>query len=403
MIQTTSERSANGKGSAEFRRWAYNRPEPSYDPDLVETTRGTRCGEYLRRFWHPVAPSIDATRTPKVLRVLGEDLVLYRDGSGTVGLLYPRCAHRGTSLYFGRTEERGIRCCYHGWAFDADGTCLEQPMEPDGGRARANYVQPCYPVEERYGLIFAYMGPPEKRPILPRYECLERVGPDEAIEVDVTSRGTDGPVIADFNWFQNYENVLDTFHVSVLHDSFSGTQFTPEMGAIPRVDWSYVPFGLKADSWRELEDGRVLRRTAEVAFPTVRAVASPTLAYVGPTRSVGWMLPIDDTSFRIYNATRVPKEGLVSRRGQRPQGKTWFDMTPEERRDAPGDYEAQSGQGVITLHSEDHLAATDRGVSMMRKLWREQVDIVASGGDPIGVAYTEDEALIRFECGNFFE
>ena len=248
------------------------------------------------------------------------------------------------------------------------------------------------------------MGPPEKKPILPRYECLECVGPNETIDINATERGTDGPVIAEFNWFQNYENVMDTFHVSVLHDSFSGTQFVPELGAIPRVEWSYTPHGMKAESWRDLDDGRTLRaHQGEVVFPTVRAVGSTTLAYEGPTRSVGWMLPIDDTTFRIYNATRIVKDGPSGRRSQRPNGKTWSVLSADERRDAPGDYEAQRGQGIITLHSEDHLTSTDRGVSMMRKLWREQVEIVASGGDPMGVTYAEDVGPIRLETGNFFE
>ena len=181
---------------------------------------GRKGGEYLRRFWQVVAASDDATRTPANVRVLSEDLILYRDGSGTVGLLYPRCAHRGTSLYYGATEEHGIRCCYHGWVFGADGSCLEQPLEPGGGRARDNFFQPFYPVEERYGLIFAYMGPPEKQPLLPRYPCLEQLEPDESIVIDKLSRPIGGPVIADYNWFQHYENIMDPFHVVMLHDHF---------------------------------------------------------------------------------------------------------------------------------------------------------------------------------------
>jgi hypothetical protein len=87
--------------------------------------------------------------------------------------VYPHCAHRGTSLYYGKVEERGIRCCYHGWLFDVQGHCLDQPCEPEGGRARDKVRQPWYPVQELYGLVWAYMGPPDKKPVLPRYECLE--------------------------------------------------------------------------------------------------------------------------------------------------------------------------------------------------------------------------------------
>jgi nitrite reductase/ring-hydroxylating ferredoxin subunit len=382
-------------------RSAYLRPEPTFDADLTAVTRGSRAGEYLRRFWQVVAPSDEATRTPAQVRVLGEDLILYRDGSGKAGLLYPRCAHRGTSLYFGRTEDRGIRCCYHGWVFDADGACLEQPLEPDGGRARENYFQPYYPVEERYGLIFAYMGPPEKQPVLTRYSALEHLGDDEEYVVDKTSRGTGGPVICDFNWFQHYENVMDPYHVPMLHDAFSGTQFVPDMGTIPEVEWDYTPRGIKALQVRTLDDGRVLRRITELTLPTGRIVPSPTLSVMGPVEGVSFMLPIDDTHFRIYGSSRQ-KRGEAQKRGVGLRdGRSWFDLTDAERRAMPGDYEAQKGQGTITLHSEDHLAATDRGVSLLRKLWRAQVEIVAQGGDPQGVAFSEDAAYLELEAGNF--
>jgi nitrite reductase/ring-hydroxylating ferredoxin subunit len=398
MIET-----GNANASPAERRSAYHRPEATFEADLVEVTRGSRGGEYLRRFWQVVAPSSDATRTPTQVRVLGEDLILFRDGSGNVGLLYPRCAHRGTSLFFGRTEDHGIRCCYHGWVFDTDGACLEQPLEPDGGRARENYFQPYYPVRERYGLIFAYMGPAEKQPAFPLYENLENLGPDETIDVDVTSLGTGGPVIADFNWFQHYENVMDPFHVVMLHEAFSGTQFVPDMGKMPVVTYAYTSRGIKSQQVRTLGDGTTLRRVTELALPTGRIVPSPTLAVKGPTNSVGFMMPIDDTHFRIYNVFRITGNSNTFMGGSRMGGRRWKDLTPEERRQMPGDYEAQSGQGKVTLHSEDHLAATDRGVSMLRKLFKQQVEIVASGGDPQGVHFGTDDVTLALEAGNFIE
>jgi nitrite reductase/ring-hydroxylating ferredoxin subunit len=334
--------------------------------------------------------------------VLGEELLLFRDGTGSAGLMYPRCAHRGTSLLYGRTEERGIRCCYHGWVFDTDGSCIEQPLEPEGGRARENFVQPRYPVIERYGLIFAYMGPPEKQPVFPRYLHLENLRPDERLVVDKTSMGIGGPVIADFNWFQHYENVADPFHVVMLHEMFSGTQFVSDMGKMPEVDYRYTPRGLAIESVRVLDEHRTLRRITELTLPTGRMVASPTLSVVGLINMAGFMLPIDDTHFRIYNVLRATGAGTgftPSVRGTRQ----WSELTPEERRERPGDYEAQSGQGTITWHSEDHLAATDRGVAMLRRLYRQQVDIVAAGGDPQGVFFDEADAVIALEAGNYIE
>ena len=130
--------------------------------ELTAVGRGTPMGELLRRYWHPVGLVADATDIPRKVRVLGEDLVLFRDKHGRAGLLHARCCHRGTTLYYGKVEEDGIRCCYHGWKFDTEGHCLEQPCEPEGGLFRDKVRQPWYPVEERYGLIFAYMGPADK-------------------------------------------------------------------------------------------------------------------------------------------------------------------------------------------------------------------------------------------------
>ncbi|MEL7158663.1 MAG: Rieske 2Fe-2S domain-containing protein, partial [Actinomycetota bacterium] len=142
---------------------AYGRSAGTWDPGLVETGAGTPAGELLRRYWHPVARSVEATDRPVEVRLLGEDLILFRDRSGMPGLLEPRCCHRGTTLYFGRVEDDGIRCPYHGWLFAADGVCLDQPCEPDRGRNRERYRQPWYPVVDYNGLLFTYMRPQERQ------------------------------------------------------------------------------------------------------------------------------------------------------------------------------------------------------------------------------------------------
>ena len=175
---------------------AYGRPQPAFKDDLTCVGRGTPMGELLRRYWHPVGLARDAGSTPRIVRVLGEDLILFRDARGNPGLLYPRCMHRGTSLYYGRVEERGIRCCYHGWLFDTEGHCLEQPCEPGGGERRGNVRQPWYPVEERHGLIFAYLGPAGRQPPLPRYEALDELAAGEMVEADDSSIGSGGPADA---------------------------------------------------------------------------------------------------------------------------------------------------------------------------------------------------------------
>ena len=131
---------------------AYYLEPPTFDEDLVRVGRGTPGGELLRRYWHPVAVASEVKDLPVAIRALGEDLVLFRTTGGAFGLVHPRCCHRGTTLLYGRVEQQGIRCCYHGWLFGPEGHCLDQPCEPGGGEKRENYRQPWYPVQERYGL-----------------------------------------------------------------------------------------------------------------------------------------------------------------------------------------------------------------------------------------------------------
>jgi nitrite reductase/ring-hydroxylating ferredoxin subunit len=376
---------------------AYGRAQPTYRSELAHVGAGTPMGELLRRYWHPVGLAADAATAPRLVRALGEDLILFRDGEGRPGLIYPRCAHRGTSLYYGKVEARGIRCCYHGWLYDVEGRCLEQPCEAGGGPRRDRIRQPWYPVEERYGLVFAYMGPPEKKPPLPRYDCLEELVPGEFVEADDSSIGSGGPQIVPCNWFQHWENVVDPFHVPVLHGSFSGAQFTPQMGIMPKVEFSATACGVKVESWRDLGDGNVHHRITEAVCPTLRVVPNPRVERYQKVESLGWVLPIDDTHYRIYTAGRVTERGALQEIRSRQGGKRWEELSAAEHREFPGDYEAQTGQGAITLHSEEHLATSDKGIALLRRFMEKQLGIVAEGGDPAGVR----EEYVRFDAGNY--
>src|SRR5687767_3436766 len=151
---------------------------------LFRVGPGTPSGEVFRRYWLPVETSsnlgggrgsvVPSAKNPIRVRVLGEDLVLFRDSTGKPGLLGEHCSHRGTSLYFGRVEEHGLRCLYHGWKYDRGGRCLETPAEPPESNFRLTVQHPSYPCEEVGGLIFAYLGPPDKQPPFPRYPMLFR-------------------------------------------------------------------------------------------------------------------------------------------------------------------------------------------------------------------------------------
>jgi phenylpropionate dioxygenase-like ring-hydroxylating dioxygenase large terminal subunit len=388
---------------------AYERQEPNYIRELTEVGRATPMGELLRRYWHPVALSTEATDTPRKLRALGEDLILFRDKSGRPGLVYERCAHRGTNLFYGRVEEEGIRCCYHGWLYDVKGNCLDQACEPRGGLRRDIVRQPWYPLTEQYGLIFAYMGPPERKPVLPRYDILEDLAEGEFLEADGDSRAGGGPLVIDCNWFQHYENRADTAHVVWLHFRHSGKQFGHRFGVeyndpstvMESRVFEQTELGLITTSRDEAADGRVIGMVTEMMLPTLGLVPNPRAAYFAQAESIAWVLPIDDTHFKIFTVakTKVP-------RGSRPpvstlNDKSWAELTPDEHQKFPGDYEAQGSQGPITLHSEEHLATTDQGVVLLRRMFQRQLKVIAEGGDPVGVGFDEDAPPVTTRARRF--
>lgn len=379
---------------------AYGRTAGVSDPDLYQTGAGTPSGELLRRYWQPVALSSEATAIPRNVRLLGEDLVLYRSLDGNPGLLEPRCCHRGASLFYGRVEEDCIRCPYHGWAFTADGICTDQPCEPDRGRNREKYRQPWYPVHEFGGVIFTYMGPPAKQPAFPRYDIFEDVGDDEELHV-VDHFAFGGPNVGPCNWFQTHENAMDPYHVFILHNAMSGPQFDPRLEIWPDIDWQLHEGGVTSSQDRVLDDGTTLHRVTETRFPNIRVVATPTLAYLGKTNNMSWAQPIDDTQTRVFCILRIPKgsppQGLAT---YGPEAKGWFDLTAAEHQLYPGDYEMQMSQGVITKHSEEQLSSTDRGVSMVRRQWKQQLAAFEAGVDPVGI-WSEGDAPIELLAGNY--
>ena len=381
---------------------AYGMTTGTWDPELIEVGAGTPAGELLRRYWHPVAPSSDATDLPRDVRLLGEDLILFRSGNGEPGLVHPRCCHRGTTLFFGRVDAEGIRCPYHGWLFAPDGRCLDQPCEPDRGRNLDRYRQPWYPVVEYHGLIFAYLGPAERQPVFPRYDIFEGLDPEtEQISI-VDHFAFGGPGVAPCNWFQTHENVMDPYHVFILHNAMSGPQFSPDLQIWPRVSWQRSGTGVASVQDRRLPDGTILHRVTETRMPTVRVIATPTLTQTGKTNNLSWAQPIDDTHTRVFTMVRTER-GNEIQDGARygPDGRNWFDLTDEEHQRYPGDYETQVGQGAITLHSEERLSSSDRGVSLVRRQFVEQVRVVADGGDPVGVSFHPDDALQSVMAGNY--
>ncbi len=383
---------------------AYGRPKGQTNKLLTETGAGTPCGELLRRYWQPVAISAEVTcDRPREVRILGEDLVLFRDKAGRAGLLYARCTHRGTSLYFGKAEDRGLRCCYHGWLFDVEGNCIDQPCEVDGGRNKQNFRQPWYPLEERYGLIFAYMGPLAKKPVLPRYDILEGA---EDYEVAIGGWGSSNDhsiKVVPYSWLNMIDNLMDPFHVFILHSTLTGIQFAPEFAKMPKIVFSASGIGLTHTASRRFDDGRIYERVVSVMFPNMISVPPITLE-AGLASSVTWVVPVDDTSYvHVLCGKKIPGHkpefGIIK---DRNIDKSWAEMSPQERRDYPRDYEAQAGQGVLPLHSEEHLAGSDQGVVMQRRLFARQIEIVAEGGDPLNAGFDPAKALVTVGAYNAY-
>ncbi len=386
---------------------AYGRQQQHPNALLTEVGPGTPCGELMRRYWQPVLAAHNVTTRPREVRILGEDLLIFRDGAGRPGLLYPRCMHRGTTLLYGHVEQDGIRCCYHGWKFSVEGECLEQPCEPLGGVNKANARQPWYPVQERYGLVWAYMGPPDKLPVLPRWDALEPLEEGESYFAADNSMGAhgdpNGPPVVPYSWLHMNDNVMDPFHVQVLHSTFSVTQFVREFEVMPEVDFKYIDAGVIYDAYRKLEDGREVNRISTWMMPNIMSVPSVLMEAGRPT-GMGFSVPVDDTHSRILMCGRMRVDMMERMRGTGfSKMKKWSEMTMDEHQDIPGDYEAQAGQGPISLHSEEHLVTSDRGVAMQRRMLERNIKAVMDGGDPEGVIFDEAKAVVHVPSGNFFK
>lgn len=363
------------------------------DQELTHVGPGTACGEYLRRFWHPVALSSQLTDLPLAIRILGENLITFRDLSGDVGVLHRQCSHRRTSLEYGVIAEHGIRCCYHGWLFDIDGTILETPGEPDDSPIRNTLSHGAYPALEYKGIVFAYMGPPELEPEFPICDTFEL--PDNKLV----------PYLLDMpcNWLQVNDNPMDPFHSVFLHTRISRAHFDPSWGAMPIVEWHQMPdksgiYLTSARRWNEY----IWVRTNELVAPNF---TQPPDIFQNPDREkfftrVGnskWHLPVDNTNTQIigwrhYNDTidlgGKGKPESVGAGSYDAIGRT--KRSYEEQQRVPGDFEAQVGQGPISIHKLEHLAKTDMGVAMLRQLLRRAIRDVKKGKTPPRQIKNED-------------
>jgi phenylpropionate dioxygenase-like ring-hydroxylating dioxygenase large terminal subunit len=376
----------------------FHRDVPQEDSELTHVGPGTPGGEYFRRFWQPVCFSDDLKDLPHRLKILGEDLVAFRDRSGVAGLLELHCPHRGTSLEFGLIGDRGIRCCYHGWLFGADGKILETPGEPADSTLKDRLFHGAYPVHEYSGVVFAYMGPPEKQPPFPIYDTYLRPGYRM-----IPGRKYFYPC----NWLQIFENTMDPAHTAFLHTIVSGAMFTEEFGVLPELDFVETPIGMIYVATRRVDDN-VWARMVETVLPNIAQVAPiwetgrEERAFSGPMMT-RWKVPLDDTNtmfieFRhVSDSDGVTPEWWADRNIMLP-GQIAADSY-EEGQLRPGDYEAQVSQRPIAIHGLEHLGATDRGVTMVRRQLRRGIRAVKAGDDPTGLC-RDANSVIPTYCNN---
>ncbi|MCL6598131.1 MAG: Rieske 2Fe-2S domain-containing protein [Alicyclobacillus macrosporangiidus] len=348
---------------------------------------GTPLGNLLRRYWYPVAAEVELEqRWTKRVRLLGEDLVLYRDRSGNLGLIAERCPHRGVSMAYGIPEENGLRCPYHGWCFNEYGQCTDQPNEPAESTFKNRVRIAGYRVQKLGGLIFAYLGP-EPAPLLPRYDALVV---EPAIRVM-------GQAVLPVNFLQIMENSLDPVHTEWLHGHYH--EFMQrEMGNEVKVAFSRHHVKTAFDVF---ELGVVKRRLLEgqsensddwrvghpVVFPYILAVGSGGLG----TYALQMRVPIDDThTWHVWYNTYIPGPDVAIPEKLRKlcvYEVPWRDENGEFITDYIDgqDIMAWVTQGPIADRTNERLGTTDKGIILFRKLLVEQIQRVEQGLDPMGV------------------
>ena len=361
---------------------------------LTRVGPGTPMGALLRRYWQPVGTAVELEREPvQKVRLFGENLTLYRSERGEYGLVGERCPHRCMSMEYGIPDERGLRCAYHGWLFDSKGRCLEQPFE-DRTLAENRYKDKvtikAYPVEELGGLIFAYLGP-QPAPLVPRWDVLVREDLDRIIEIHLLP----------CNWLQCMDNAADPVHFEYLHAVYGNYQLKklgrpPAMtaGRHVKIEFDRFDYGIMKRRLLEGEPADVDDWTTghPLLFPNILAVGSasaPTLQY---------RVPIDDTNTIQYAYRTKTREGGAAPRPTSVKHSRLFDEAGRiigdniQKQDMTG----WVGQGAISDRTQEHLAASDKGVILYRKMLIEQMEKVERGEEPMAVIRdrSENEPMI---------
>jgi phenylpropionate dioxygenase-like ring-hydroxylating dioxygenase large terminal subunit len=364
----------------------------------------------MRRYWQPVALSeeLPGGSAPLKVQILGEQLVLFRDDRGRPGLIGLHCSHRGTDLSYGRIENGGLRCLYHGWLYDVCGRVLEQPGEPGGGANRRDIKHRAHPCQERGGVVFAYMGPGDP-PLLPEYEFLNVPEPQRYVTKALYA----------CNYLQGNEGNIDPVHLSFLHQHLAegrplltrivaGTGQTDNTllrkDLAPTIEVEITDYGLRIYTLREAEAGSRYLRVTNFIMPNLAAFGGST---VGEGYAVHWHVPIDDRTHWKYIFTFNRKRPITPEVRERSRAEVSADY--RLARNAENRYQQDRGsmgnqsftgmgfnfqahdafatesQGAIQDRTEEHLVTSDKAIVAARKLILNGINEVKAGRDPMHV------------------
>ena len=380
---------------------------------LTRIGPGTPAGAVMRRYWQPAALSaeLDLGARPVVpVRLLGEDLVLFRNEEGNLGLIGRHCPHRGADMCFGRLEDNGLRCPFHGWHFNRDGQCVEQPGEPEGSRMHERITTTSYKVAERNGIVFAYMGPGEP-PAMPDFDCFR--APESHV---FAFKG-----LWECNWLQAMEVGIDPAHASFLHrflqdedpaDSY-GKQFRDKAGNTeipmtkllrdyprPDIRVEETDYGLRLIALRHMQDGRSHVRVTNQIFPG--AICIPMSNEMTITQ---WHVPIDDENCYWYSmftsfGKPVEKQLMWDQRIKEHRlpdfaplknKRNNYGFNPDEQKTLTytgmgldinvHDQWAVESMGAIQDRTQEHLGKTDAGIIRYRRMMRAAMDALENGDE----------------------
>jgi phthalate 4,5-dioxygenase oxygenase subunit len=366
---------------------------------LTRVGPGTAMGDLMRRYWLPalLSEEIALPDSPPVrVRLLGENLIAFRDSGGRVGLLDEHCSHRGTSLFYGRNEECGLRCIYHGWKYDVEGNVLETPAEPSESDFKRKIHHTAYPCKEVAGIVFTYMGPREKMPLFPAYEWTSL--PENRMHV-VKS-------YLECNYLQGIEGDFDSSHTTFLHCNNLADLARLNRDGAPTLEAEETAYGMRAISIRRLRDEQSYVRVSPFIMPAFSIVPGPATAKFeeNDSRAFRFWIPIDDTSTWFYILTM---RDVAFSEEEKTKARSWVDASYRRIRNAGNDYLqdrelqrtriysgikavipaeqdgcATESMGPIYDRTKEHLGYSDKTIIALRKILLRAAMGVREGREP---------------------